>query len=334
VTPLFLRVSDLSVHFRAAKGVLFRRDARTIRAVDGISFHIARGETVGLVGESGCGKSTVGRAIVRLVGASRGSIELDGEDIVSLRGERLRRLRRRMQMVFQDPYSSLDPRLTVGAIVGEPLAIHEIGTRAERRDRVRELLEVVGLPLSAIGRYPHQFSGGQRQRIGVARALALNPELVVADEPISALDVSIRAQIVNLLRRLQARFGLTYLVIAHDLAVVRHMSDRVMVMYLGRIVEEGPARELYRAPLHPYTVALLSAAPIPDPKAEARRQRIILRGEVPSPVDPPRGCRFHPRCWLWERLARPRECETTDPQPRALAPARAVACHFAEQLPR
>ena len=264
-----------------------------MRAVDGVTFGVRRGETVGLVGESGCGKTTIGRTIVRLYKPTTGRIVFDGTDLAGLEGTQLRQMRRRMQMVFQDPYASLNPRMNVAAIIAEPMDVHGVGTTQERRDRGRELLAVVGLDPTHAVRYPHEFSGGQRQRIGVARALALNPDLIVADEPISALDVSIQAQIINLLERLQGEFGLTYLFVAHDLSVVAHISDRIAVMYLGRIVEMIDARDLMKRPLHPYTVALLSAIPVPDPVIEGRRRRIILKGDVPSPVNPPSGCRFH-----------------------------------------
>ncbi len=327
-----LEVSDLTVHFRLGGGFSLRSTKGVVRAVDGIDLQIRRGETLGLVGESGCGKTTAGRAIVRLLDATSGSIRFNGAELVHLRGEELRRLRQHFQMIFQDPYSSLNPRMTIGAIVGEPLDIHGIGDRASRRERVAELLDIVGLSTQAANQFPHEFSGGQRQRVGVARALALNPDLVVADEPISALDVSIRAQILNLLERLQGEFNLAYMVVAHDLAAVRHISDRVAVMYLGRIVETATAAELYRSPLHPYTVALLSAVPIPDPSVQQHRRRIILRGDIPSPLNPPSGCRFHTRCWLFERLGRPEQCRSEDPPLRALATGHVVACHFGEQL--
>ena len=327
-----LRVDDLRMYFPITEGLVFEHHVGDVRAVDGVSFELRRGETLGLVGESGCGKSTTGRAIVRLYRPTSGRIEFDGVDITTLGGDQLRRMRRRMQMVFQDPYSSLNPRMNVAGIVGEPLEIHKIGTPHERRERVRELLGVVGLNPEFGVRYPHEFSGGQRQRIGVARALAVNPELIVADEPISALDVSIQAQIINLLERLQDKLGLTYLFIAHDLSVVRHISDRTAVMYLGRTVELAPSRDLNQAPLHPYTVALLSAIPIPDPAVESRRRRIILRGDVPSPANPPSGCRFHTRCWLRERLGNPERCTVEDPQLRELSAGHAVACHFAEEV--
>jgi oligopeptide transport system ATP-binding protein len=327
-----LTVSDLAVHFPIRRGIILERRIGEVRAVDGISFSLRRGETLGLVGESGCGKSTTARAVVRLYRPTAGRIVFDGIDITRLEGAALRRIRRRMQMIFQDPYASLNPRMTAGAIIAEPLEIHGIGTPRERRERVRELLSLVGLDPEYGVRYPHEFSGGQRQRIGVARALALHPDLIVADEPVSALDVSIQAQILNLLHRLQARFGLTYLFIAHDLSVVRHISDRIAVMYLGRIVEVAGSRDLHRRPLHPYTVALLSAVPIPDPALEARRRRIILKGDVPSPAAPPPGCRFHTRCWLRERLGHPERCVAEDPPLRQLATGHQVACHFAEQV--
>src|SRR5215208_3469707 len=276
-------VAGLKVWFPITEGIVLERHIGDVRAVDGVSFALARGETLGLVGESGCGKSTTGRAMVRLYKPTAGSITFDGVDIAGLGGGDLRRMRRRMQMIFQDPYSSLNPRMTAGGIIGEPLEIHRIGNGKERRIRVRELLSTVGLNPDFAERYPHEFSGGQRQRIGVARSLAVNPDLIVADEPISALDVSIQAQIINLLERLQGEFDLTYLFIAHDLSVVRHISDRIAVMYLGRIVELASSKDLNRVPLHPYTVALLSAIPIPDPVVESRRRRIILRGDVPSP---------------------------------------------------
>jgi oligopeptide/dipeptide ABC transporter ATP-binding protein len=327
-----LRVEDLKVYFPIREGMIIERHVGDIRAVDGISFTLTRGETLGLVGESGCGKSTTGRAIVRLYDPTEGRILFDGVDVAGLTGTPLRKMRRRMQMIFQDPYSSLDPRQTAAGTISEPLDIHNVGTPRERRQRVRELLSTVGLNPDYGERYPHEFSGGQRQRIGVARALALEPDLVVADEPISALDVSIQAQIINLLERLQDRLGLTYLFIAHDLSVVRHISDRIAVMYLGRIVEMASSRDVNREPLHPYTVALLSAIPIPDPVVEARRRRIILKGDVPSPAAPPSGCRFHTRCWLRDRLGNPERCTTEDPILRPLASGHEVACHFAEEV--
>jgi oligopeptide transport system ATP-binding protein len=328
-TPL-LRLEDLKVYFPIRDGIIRQRHIGDIQAVDGVSFDLARGETLGLVGESGCGKSTTGRAIIRLSPPTGGRIIFDGVDVTEFKGSALRQLRRRMQMIFQDPYASLDPRMTAGGIIAEPLDIHNVGESSDRRERVRELLTTVGLNPAYASRYPHEFSGGQRQRIGVARALALNPDLIVADEPISALDVSIQAQIINLLERLQAEFGLTYLFIAHDLSVVRHISDRTAVMYLGRVVELAKSRELSFKPLHPYTVALLSAVPIPDPVVESHRRRIILKGDVPSPVNPPSGCRFHTRCWLREKLGNPERCVTEDPSLRMLDTSHEVACHFAE----
>jgi len=329
-----LTVKDLQVYFPILTGVLRRRTG-WVQAVDGVSFHIDRGETLGLVGESGSGKTTIGRTIVRITQPLRGSIDLNGSDLLALKGEELRRRRRRFQMVFQDPYSSLDPRQTVGEILAEPLRVHNLASGKARQARVAELLDLVGLDASFVERYPHEFSGGQRQRIGIARALAVEPELIVCDEPISALDVSIQAQVINLLERLQADLGLTYLFIAHDLAVVRHIADRVAVMYLGKIVEVAPSDLLYQQPLHPYTVALLSAVPVPDARTERSRRRIILRGDIPSPANPPTGCRFHTRCWLRERLKNPEICATTDPPLAPIAqatPEQTVACHFASEL--
>jgi oligopeptide transport system ATP-binding protein len=327
-----LRLEELKVHFPIRDGIIRQRHIGDVQAVDGVTFEIERGETLGLVGESGCGKSTTGRAIIRLNPPTGGRIFFDGKDVTDIKGSELRRLRKRMQMIFQDPYASLDPRMTAGGIIAEPLDIHDVGKPDERRERVRELLSTVGLNPDYSSRYPHEFSGGQRQRIGVARALALQPDLIVADEPISALDVSIQAQIINLLERLQGEFGLTYLFIAHDLSVVRHISDRTAVMYLGRVVETSGSRDLNVRPLHPYTVALLSAVPIPDPVVESRRRRIILKGDVPSPVNPPSGCRFHTRCWLREKLGNPERCVTEDPALRIMDTRHEVACHFAEDV--
>ena len=318
-----LAVENLTKHFPIMRGV-FRRQVGTVKAVDGLDFEIRERETLGLVGESGCGKSTAGRVILRLHAATTGRIVFRGTDITSLEGEALRRLRPRMQMIFQDPQDSLNPRMTVGSIIGEPLLEHGTKTRVLQA-RVEELLDAVGLDPGFTNRYPHEFSGGQRQRIGVARALALNPEFIVCDEPIAALDVSIQAQVVNLLEELQDRLGLTYLFISHDLSMIRHIADRVAVMYLGKLVELATSDALYSEPLHPYTRALLSAVPIHDPELEARRERIILIGDVPSPADPPPGCRFSTRC----PMAAP-ECSEREPQWRELRPGHRVACHFAE----
>jgi len=294
---VILHVDGLEMHFPITKGIIFQKQVGAIKAVDGISFDMFKGETLGLVGESGCGKSTSGRAILQLYRPTGGNVVFEGTDLTQTKGEDLRRMRRRMQMIFQDPYASLNPRMTVGSIIGEPLEVHGIGkSKAERQQRVQELLKVVGLNPYFVNRYPHEFSGGQRQRIGIARALAVNPAFIVCDEPISALDVSIQAQIINLLEDLQDELGLTYLFIAHDLSVVRHISDRIAVMYLGKIVELANRDELYEKPMHPYTQALLSAVPIPDPTIENKRQRIILEGDVPSPANPPKGCHFCTRC--------------------------------------
>ncbi|GAA1390935.1 ATP-binding cassette domain-containing protein [Pseudonocardia kongjuensis] len=320
-----LEVDDLEVHFPITQGVLVSRTVGHVRAVDGVSLRIPRGETYGLVGESGCGKSTLGRAVLKLTAPTAGSVRFDGTDVASLSGEPLRRMRRRFQMVFQDPLSSLDPRQSVGSMLREGMAAHGLPITAER---LRGLMGAVGLPEAALNRYPHEFSGGQRQRIGIARALCVEPDLVVADEPVSALDVSVQAQVLNLLRALQRELGLTYLVIAHDLAVVRHVSDRVGVMYLGSIVEEGPAADLYARPLHPYTRALLSAVPQPDPAAEDARERILLTGDLPSPAAPPPRCRFHTRC-PWRQADR---CDTERPVLREIGPGHRVACHHAEAI--
>jgi oligopeptide/dipeptide ABC transporter ATP-binding protein len=308
-----VRVRGLFKYFPVADG------DDVVRAVDGVTFEILRGETLGLVGESGCGKSTVGRCLLRLIEPTRGEVEFEGREVLALSGGELRRLRREMQIIFQDPYASLNPRMKVRDIVAEPLVVHGIGDRTERRERVADLLKKVGLDPDYMNRYPHEFSGGQRQRIGIARALALKPKLIVADEPVSALDVSVQAQVVNLLADLQDEFELTYLFISHGLAVVEHISDRVAVMYLGRIVEVAAAEELYARPLHPYTRALLSAIPVPDPTR--RRERIVLKGDVPTPINPPAGCRFHTRC----PEAIP-ECSQIDPDLREVAPGHTVAC--------
>jgi oligopeptide transport system ATP-binding protein len=319
-----LDVKNLKMYFPITQGIIIQRHIGDIKAVDDISFAINKGETMGLVGESGCGKSTTGRAILQLYRPTGGNVIFEGQDLTLLKGEALRRMRRQMQMIFQDPYASLNPRMTVGNIIGEPLEVHNIhSSKAERRERVQELLKVVGLNPYFVNRYPHEFSGGQRQRIGVARALAVNPEFIVCDEPISALDVSIQAQIINMLEDLQGEFGLTYLFIAHDLSVVRHISDRIAVMYLGKLAELAERDELYDNPLHPYTQALLSAVPIPDPVIEEKRQRIILEGDVPSPASPPKGCNFCTRC--------PRVmdvCHEVDPEFRDLGGGHWVACHL------
>jgi peptide/nickel transport system ATP-binding protein len=323
-----VELENLRVWFPIKSGIVLDRHVGDIRAVDDVSLQIRRGETIGLVGESGCGKSTVGRTILRLYKPTSGRIVFDGLDISNLGENELRPLRRRMQMIFQDPFASLNPRHSVGRIVGEPLRTHGLADRRGAALRVRELLQTVGLPADAATRYPHEFSGGQRQRIGLARALALNPDFIVADEPVSALDVSIQAQIINLLEQLQEEFDLTYLFIAHDLAVVRHISDRIAVMYLGMIVEVSPAVELYDNPLHPYTISLLSAVPIPDPIVERGRQSILLAGDLPSPANPPAACRFHTRC----PYVQPTRCREEVPPLRALASGHLVACHWAEDI--
>jgi len=307
-----IQVRNLKMHFPITSGFLFQRKVGAIKAVDGISFDIKRGETLGLVGESGCGKSTTGRALLQLYRPTSGEVFFEGNNLTKLSGERLRHMRRRMQMIFQDPYASLNPRMTVGDIIGEPLVVHNISSGQGRRERVQELLRIVGLNPYFVNRYPHEFSGGQRQRIGVARALAVQPDFIVCDEPISALDVSIQAQIINLLEELQSQFNLTYLFIAHDLSVVRHISDRIAVMYLGKIVELTGRKELYDRPLHPYTQALLSAVPIPDPVVEEKRRRVILEGDVPSPANPPLGCHFCTRCPVVMDICKEQEPEFVD----------------------
>jgi len=317
-----LVANDVFKHFPIKKGILLQREIARVHAVDGVSFDVRHGETLGLVGESGCGKSTLGRCLIRLYTLTGGSITFDGRDISRLSRRDLRPLRRQMQMVFQDPYASLNPRKRVGTIISDPMRINGEGDRRRRKLRVQELLSLVGLNPEHYNRYPHEFSGGQRQRIGVARALALNPKLIVADEPVSALDVSIQAQVVNLLDDLQDELGLTYVFIAHDLSVVRHVSDRIAVMYLGKLVEVSPAEELYRRPVHPYTEALLSAVPIPDPEVVERRERIVLVGDVPSPIAPPSGCRFHPRCRYATEI-----CRTDEPPLLEHGPGHIAACH-------
>ncbi|PDP88255.1 dipeptide/oligopeptide/nickel ABC transporter ATP-binding protein [Glycomyces fuscus] len=345
-----LRINDLKVHFPLRKGVLFDRTVGHVRAVDGVSLEIERGQTYGLVGESGCGKTTLGRAVLRLVDVTGGEVLFGGQDLAALDEESMRRRRKDLQMVFQDPLGSLNPRQNIGSILLEGLQTHGIGGPApgegpsggrerralvleDQRRRVVEALERVGLSAKALTRYPHEFSGGQRQRIGIARALVLEPDLIICDEPVSALDVSIQAQVLNLLESLQAELGLTYLVIAHDLAVVRHVSDVVGVMYLGGLVEEAPSDELYETPMHPYTRSLMSAVPVPDPEVEDTRERVLLSGDLPSPADPPKGCRFHTRCpWRQEQ-----RCDTERPELRPVGDAadgavHRVACHYAEQI--
>ncbi|MCI0770926.1 MAG: dipeptide ABC transporter ATP-binding protein [Chloroflexi bacterium] len=319
---ILLEVKNLKMYFPVTSGVIFQRKIADVKAVDGISFFIRKGETLGLVGESGCGKTTTGRCILQLYKATEGEIMFEGQDLNMLGGKAMREMRKKVQVIFQDPYGSLNPRMTCGDIVGEPLIVHKLTSgKGEFRDRVSELLQIVGLNPYMADRYPHEFSGGQRQRIGIARALAVKPSFIVCDEPVSALDVSIQAQVINLLEELQEQFGLTYLFIAHDLSVVRHISDRVAVMYLGHIVEVADRTELYENPLHPYTKALLSAVPIPDPVIEAKRERIILTGDVPSPMNPPSGCVFHTRCPIMSE-----ECQLDVPELREVSRDHWVAC--------
>ena len=323
MTDPILRVTDVVKHFPVRRGVIFKKEIGRVKAVDGVSLDVYPGETVGIVGESGCGKSTFARCIMRLLETTSGSIEFQGRDITKLSRAEMRPIRREMMMVFQDPYASLNPRMRVGTIVGEPLEIHGHGTDAETKHRVQELLERVGLNPEHYNRFPHEFSGGQRQRIGIARALALEPKLIVCDEPVSALDVSVQAQILNLLDDLQRDFDLTYVFIAHDLDVVRHVSDRIFVMYLGQIIETGTGMEVYEHPRHPYSASLLSAIPIPDPKKARSKQRIVLEGDVPSPLNPPSGCRFHPRCPRAQPI-----CSIEQPPLRLFDGTHLAACHF------
>ena len=322
-----LTVRDLRVHFPIYEGVIFDRQVGAVLAVDGVDLDISDGKTLGLVGESGCGKSTVGKAIVRLVPITTGRVTFDDIELSELEGAELRKARRHVQMIFQDPYSSLNPRQNVGSILSEPIRTHALRKGPAVSARVLELLDSVGLPRGAAHRYPHEFSGGQRQRIGIARALAAEPSLIVADEPVSALDVSIQAQVINLMEDLQADLGLTFLMISHDLAVVHHIADTVAVMYLGRIVERASAEQLYAQPMHPYTLALMSAVPVPDPEVEDRRQRTVLQGDLPSPANPPSGCRFRTRCPFAQQ-----RCADEQPLLRELQPGHQVACHFAEEL--
>ena len=327
-TNTLVDVRDLKMHFPLTRGIVLQRVVGYVRAVDGVSFSIVRGQTLGLVGESGSGKTTIGRTMVRLYKPTSGQILFGDQDLAKLQGEPLRQIRRRVQMVFQDPFASLNPRFTIGSLISEPMNIYGVASKDEIRERTLELLRVVGLRSEYIDRYPHEFSGGQRQRIAVARALSINPEFVIADEPVSALDVSVRAQVLNLLQRLQKQFNLTYLFVSHDLSVVRHVADRIAVMYLGKIVELSDRDELYAAPKHPYTKALLSAVPIPDPQIEKRRQRIILSGDLPSPINIPSGCRFHTRCPMAQQI-----CREVEPAfERKEGREHFAACHFSESV--
>jgi len=323
---VILHVKNLVKHFPITEGIIFQRQVNAVRAVDGISFDVHRGEILGLVGESGCGKTTTGRTIIQLEKATSGEIEFEGVDLVSANRKELFNARRQIQMIFQDPYASLNPRMTVKEIIEEPMLIHKVGTSKERTKTAQALLDKVGLNPSYINRYPHEFSGGQRQRIGIARALALQPDMIICDEPISALDVSIQAQIVNLLEDLQAEFGLTYLFIAHDLSMVRHISHRVAVMYLGKIMELADKDTLFNKPYNPYTIALLSAVPVPDPFVEEKRKRILLEGDVPSPINPPSGCHFHTRCFMAKE-----HCKKVEPELREVEDGHFVACHYWEE---
>ncbi|MFC0031201.1 ABC transporter ATP-binding protein [Micromonospora chaiyaphumensis] len=328
MTENIIEVRDLVKHYPVTRGVVFKKTIGHVKAVDGVSFDLKAGETLGVVGESGCGKSTLARVLMNLEKPTAGQVLYKGQDISKLSGGALRRLRRQIQLVMQDPYTSLNPRMTVGDLIGEPFEIHpEVAPRRSRRDKVKELLDLVGLNPEHINRYPHQFSGGQRQRIGIARALALRPEVIVCDEPVSALDVSIQAQVMNLLEKLQAEFGLSYVFIAHDLSVVRHLSDRVAVMYLGKMVEVGTEDEIYERPTHPYTQALLSAVPVPDPTVRESKAIIRLQGDVPSPVSPPSGCRFRTRCWKAQDVCA-QEVPLLQIRPGSDHPS---ACHFAEK---
>ncbi len=321
---ILLEVRNLRKYFPIKRGIVFSRHVGDVRAVDDISFNIRKGETVGLVGESGCGKSTVARVIIRLLDPTDGEIIFEGKDITKIPQNELRKLRRDMQIIFQDPYSALNPRMTISEIIGEPLEVHNVVNNSkEKQRRIQELLELVGLAPYHANRYPHEFSGGQRQRIGIARALALNPKFIVADEPTSALDVSVRAQIINLMQDLQKELGLTYLFISHDLSVIRHICDRILVMYLGKLVEIAPNEKLYSSPFHPYTQALLSAVPIPEPEVAEKRKKVILLGDVPSPVNPPSGCRFHPRCPYVMDV-----CSEVEPQLKEIKKEHFTACHL------
>jgi peptide/nickel transport system ATP-binding protein len=323
MSDVLLEVEDVTKYFPITQGIVFKHEVASVKALDGVSLTVRRGETLGIVGESGCGKSTLARVIMRLIDPTSGTVRFDGQDLTHLSDREMRPYRREIQMIFQDPYASLNSRKRVGAIVAEPLEVHKIGTDAERKRRVQDLLDVVGLNPEHYNRFPHEFSGGQRQRIGVARALALNPKLIVADEPVSALDVSVQAQILNLLKDLQAEFGLTYVFIAHDLSVVRHISDRVAVMYLGKVAELARSRDLYASPRHPYTGALLSAVPIANPRLGRQRSAFVLGGDVPNPINPPSGCRFHPRCPRAQE-----ECAVSDPPLERRADDHDAACFF------